>query len=81
VQQGAFYAFARIAAAYDRKYNGQIVDGSLTFCRMLLEHEKVADVPGIAFGDDAHMRLSYATSMAQIEEALTRLERFLSHLE
>ena len=81
VPQGAFYAFPRIAATYDRQYNGQVVDGSLTFCRLLLEHEKVAAVPGIAFGDDAHMRLSYATSMAQIEEALIRLERFLSHLE
>ena len=81
VPQGAFYAFPRIAATYDRQYNGQLVDGSLTFCRLLLEHEKVAAVPGIAFGDDAHMRLSYATSMAQIEEALIRLERFLSHLE
>ena len=80
VPQGAFYAFPRIAATYDRQYNGQVVDGSLTFCRLLLEHEKVAAVPGIAFGDDAHMRLSYATSMAQIEEALNRLERFLSHL-
>ncbi len=80
VPQGAFYAFPRIAATYDRQYNGQAVDGSLTFCRLLLEHEKVAAVPGIAFGDDAHMRLSYATSMAQIEEALNRLERFLSHL-
>ena len=80
VPQGAFYAFPRIAATYDRQYNGQVVDGSLTFCRLLLEHEKVAAVPGIAFGDDAHMRLSYATSMGQIEEALNRLERFLSHL-
>jgi len=81
VPQGAFYAFPRIAATYDQQYNGQVVDGSLTFCRLLLEHEKVAAVPGVAFGDDAHMRLSYATSMAQIEEALNRLERFLSHLE
>ena len=81
VPQGAFYAFPRIAATYDRQYNGQVVDGSLTFCRLLLEHEKVAAVPGIAFGDDAHMRLSYATSMAQIQEALNRMERFFSHLE
>ena len=81
VPHGAFYAFPRIASTYGRQYNGQVVDGSLAFCRLLLEHEKVAAVPGIAFGDDAHMRLSYATSMAEIEEALNRLERFLSHLE
>jgi aspartate aminotransferase len=77
---GAFYAFPRISAYYGQGYNGQVVDGSMAFSRLLLEHEKVATVPGLAFGDDAHMRLSYSTSMAQIEEAMDRLERFLSHL-
>ncbi len=77
---GAFYAFPRISAYYGRRYNGQVVDGSMAFSRLLLEHEKVATVPGLAFGDDAHVRLSYSTSMAQIEEAMDRLERFLSHL-
>jgi aspartate aminotransferase len=77
---GAFYAFPRISAYYGRRHNGQVVDGSMAFSRLLLEHEKVATVPGLAFGDDAHMRLSYSTSMAQIEEAMDRLERFLSHL-
>jgi aspartate aminotransferase len=77
---GAFYAFPRISAYYGRRYDGQVVDGSMAFSRLLLEHEKVATVPGLAFGDDAHVRLSYATGMAQIEEAMNRLERFLSHL-
>jgi aspartate aminotransferase len=77
---GAFYAFPRISAYYGRRYDGQVVDGSMAFSRLLLEHEKVATVPGLAFGDDAHVRLSYATGMAQIEEAMDRLERFLSHL-
>ncbi len=77
---GAFYAFPRISAYYGRRHNGQVVDGSMAFSRLLLEHEKVATVPGLAFGDDDHVRLSYSTSMAQIEEAMDRLERFLSHL-
>jgi aspartate aminotransferase len=77
---GAFYAFPRISAYCGRRYDGQVVDGSMAFSRLLLEHEKVATVPGLAFGDDAHVRLSYATDMAQIEEAMDRLERFLSHL-
>lgn len=75
---GAFYAFPRISAYYGRRYDGEVVDGSMTFCGLLLEHEKVAAVPGLAFGDDAHVRLSYATGMAQIEEAMNRMERFLS---
>jgi aspartate aminotransferase len=78
---GAFYAFPRVAAYYRLRYKGEVIDGSMAFSRLLLEHEKVATVPGLAFGNDAHIRLSYATGMAQIEEALDRLERFLDHLD
>jgi aspartate aminotransferase len=78
--RGAFYAFPRISAHYGRRYDGEVIDGSMVFSRLLLEKEKVATVPGFAFGADAHVRLSYATSMAQIEEAMNRLERFLNHL-
>jgi aspartate aminotransferase len=77
---GAFYAFPRIAAYFGRSYNGEVVDGSMAFSRLLLEHEKVATVPGFAFGADGHVRLSYATGMAQIEGALNRMERFLGQL-
>jgi len=78
---GAFYAFPRILAHYGRRYDGEVVDGSMAFSRLLLEREKVATIPGLAFGNDAHVRLSYATGMAQIEESMNRLERFLSRLE
>ena len=78
--RGAFYAFTRISAYYGRRYNGEVVDGSMNFSRLWLEQEKVATVPGVEFGNDAHVRLSYATGMAQIEEALDRLERFLGRL-
>jgi aspartate aminotransferase len=78
--QGAFYAFPRVSAYYGRGYEGEVVDGSMAFSRLLLENEKVATVPGFAFGDDGHIRLSYATGMAQIEEAMNRLERLLGHL-
>ncbi|GAB4536010.1 MAG: pyridoxal phosphate-dependent aminotransferase [Anaerolineae bacterium] len=78
--RGAFYAFPYIAAYYGRRYDGEVINGSMDFSRLLLEHEKVATVPGLAFGADAHVRLSYATGMAQIEEAMNRMERFLSRL-
>jgi len=77
---GAFYTFPQVSAHYGKQYQGEVIDGSLAFCRLLLEHEKVAAVPGVAFGGDAYIRLSYATGMAQIEEALNRLERFLGQL-
>jgi aspartate aminotransferase len=78
--KGAFYAFPRVLAYYGRRYDDQVVDGSMAFSRLFLENEKVATIPGFAFGEDAHVRLSYATGMAQIEEAMNRLERFLSRL-
>ena len=46
----------------------------------MLETEKVAAVPGIAFGADDYIRLSYATSMANIQKGLERLERFCKTL-
>ena len=78
---GAFYAFPRMAAYFGRYYRGERIRGSMAFASLLLEHEKVATVPGMAFGDDGHIRLSYATSMAQIEEAMNRLERFLAEID
>jgi aspartate aminotransferase len=77
---GAFYAFPRVSAYYGWRYEDEVVDGSMSFSRLLLENDRVATVPGFAFGDDGHIRLSYATGMVQIEEAMNRLERFLGHL-
>jgi aspartate aminotransferase len=47
----------------------------------LLNEYQVAVVPGIAFGTDPYLRLSYATAMAQIETGLERLQAFISELE
>jgi len=77
---GAFYAFPRVSAYFGRRCDGEVVDGSIAFSGLFLEHDKVATVPGLAFGDDGHVRLSYATGMAQIEEAMDRMERFLRRL-
>ncbi|NCC83734.1 MAG: pyridoxal phosphate-dependent aminotransferase, partial [Clostridia bacterium] len=65
--QGAFYLFPNITATGLK---------SVDFAAKLLEEEKVAVVPGIAFGSDDNIRISYATSMAQIEKGLERMERF-----
>jgi len=79
--KGAFYTFPHIAETFGRSYQGAQIDGSMTFCRLLLEHEKVAVVPGCEFGADGHMRLSYATSMENIKIALDRIEHFLNQLD
>ena len=69
--QGAFYLFPNISATGMK---------SAEFCDRLLAEAKVAAVPGVAFGSDDYIRISYATSMANIEEALNRLELFVRGL-
>jgi aspartate aminotransferase len=78
---GAFYTFPRVSSYYGRSLSGPPIAGSMDFCNALLEHAKLALVPGMAFGNDDHVRLSYAASMEQIREALDRLEWFLGKLE
>jgi aspartate aminotransferase len=79
--RGAFYTFPRISAFYGRTLDGEPIDGSMAFCTALLEQAKLALVPGVAFGNDEHVRLSYAASMEEITEAMDRLQWFLSKLE
>jgi aspartate aminotransferase len=74
--QGAFYAFPDVSAYYGRE-----IDGSAGFCEYMLEKRHIAIVPGIGFGADGFVRLSYATSMANIEKALDRFEEGLKELE
>ncbi|HUX00673.1 MAG: pyridoxal phosphate-dependent aminotransferase [Phycisphaerae bacterium] len=76
--QGAFYAFPDVSASYDRLLGrGAEEPRSVAFAAKVLEEVHVALVPGAAFGDDACVRLSFATSMEQIEKGLDRLEKFL----
>ena len=66
---GAFYVFVDISAT------GM---NSLDFCKDLLEQEKVAAIPGVAFGADRCIRLSYATDMTSIHKGMERLAKFVS---
>ena len=68
VPPGAFYAFVDISA---------LTDSDAEFALQLLEHSGVATVPGSAFHSEGHIRLSYATSMVQIEAALDRIKQFV----
>jgi aspartate aminotransferase len=76
--QGAFYCFPDVSGTY-AKVLGPSAEGpkSVAFAAKVLEQAQVALVPGGAFGDDDCVRLSFATSMAQIEKGLDRLEKFL----
>ncbi|MBW4676636.1 MAG: pyridoxal phosphate-dependent aminotransferase [Desmonostoc geniculatum HA4340-LM1] len=65
---GAFYLFPDISKTGLK---------SLEFCDALLEEHQVAVIPGIAFGADDNIRLSYATDLATIEKGMDRLEKFV----
>ncbi|MCX6871313.1 MAG: pyridoxal phosphate-dependent aminotransferase [Verrucomicrobia bacterium] len=69
--KGAFYLFPNISKTGLK---------SADFCARLLEQEKVAAVPGIAFGADDYIRISYATSLANIEKGLGRMDQFVRSL-
>jgi aspartate aminotransferase len=71
--QGAFYAYPNVSGGYK---NG--IANSLQFAEKLLAEEFVAVVPGEAFGTNDHIRISYATSMKELERGLDRLQRFMA---
>src|SRR5690606_32255514 len=63
---GAFYAFPDVSGLYGKTIAGKVINGSLDFADVALEHAQVAVVPGIGFGEDRCVRLSYATDRATI---------------
>lgn len=79
--QGAFYVFPEISGFFGKEYEGGTISGSLDFTAFLLEQARVAVVPGIAFGMDNHIRISYATSMDNIKEGMNRIEDSVSRLK
>jgi aspartate aminotransferase len=76
--QGAFYAFPNFSKYYNGSLKGKKVSGSLELADLLLEHARLAAVPGIAFGEDACIRLSFATSMDNLKKGVDRIEETLS---
>jgi len=78
---GAFYIFADISKALELSYKGKKIETSAEFARILIEEYNVAVVPCTDFGYDDHIRLSYAISIEQIEEGLSRIEKFLVELK
>src|SRR5579883_193899 len=71
--QGAFYAYPNVSAAFTGG-----IGNSLQFAEKLLAEEFVAVVPGEAFGTAEHVRISYATSMKELERGLDRMHKFIS---
>lgn len=75
--QGAFYIMINFTQLLGKTIKGKVINSSLDFASLLLEEGKVAVVPGIAFGDDKYVRLSYATSMENIKKGLERIKQIV----
>ena len=79
--QGAFYIMINIDKCLGKEINGEKISDSMDFAAKLLEHAKVAVIPGKAFGLDNYVRVSYATSMELIEKGLKRINEFVNKLK
>ena len=78
--KGAFYAFPNFSSHYGKRWKGGVIKSSTDLAAYLLEEAQVAIVPGLDFGSDSHARLSYATSMQNIEKGLVRIADSLVRL-
>jgi aspartate aminotransferase len=80
--KGAFYAFPDVSVAVGKKTpEGSILDDDVQLCDWLVEVHKVAVVPGSGFGAPGFVRLSYATSMKNIQEGVSRIARAFATLK
>jgi aspartate aminotransferase len=73
--KGSFYLFFNI-----KNYFHNSINNSLKFAEYLLQEHNVAVVPGVAFGDDNHLRLSYTLSLDKIKEGISRIKCGLTHV-
>jgi len=75
---GAFYSFPDVSTHYGRTIGGAKITGSMEFAKALLDQAAVALVPGLPFGSDNNVRLSFACSLEQIKKGLDRIENWLT---
>ncbi len=78
--EGAFYVFPNVSGVYGLSYRGKKITSSTQLIDFLLDEANVAAVPGYAFGSDNHIRLSYATSLKNIEEGMKRIKNAIIKL-
>ncbi len=77
---GAFYVFPNVSSFYGKRTSNFEISSSRDIAMYLLEKANVALVHGEAFGDDNHLRLSYATSMGEIKKGVERIKEALKQL-
>ena len=80
VPQGAFYIFPRVSDLYAGRAGRAALGGSMEFAERLLEQARVAVVPGLPFGSDNHIRISYSDSLERLTEGMNRIDAFVTAL-
>ncbi len=79
--EGAFYLWVNIEKSFGKRYKGHVISNSKDFCHYFLEDYHVTAVPGIEFGTEGYLRVSYTVEMSRLEKAFDRLGKFLGALE
>ncbi len=78
--EGAFYVFPNVSGLFGRKHDGKELRSGEEVTAFLLEHARVAVVPGEAFGSPDHVRVSYAESLERVREGVSRISAALELL-
>ena len=78
--EGAFYVFPRVSGCFGSQWQGKAIASAMDLSLYLLEEAKVALVAGEGFGSAEHVRISYATSMQNLEQGLNQIEAALQRL-
>jgi aspartate aminotransferase len=78
--EGAFYVFPKISSYFGATWQGKPIASAMDFSMYLLQEAKVAVVAGEGFGAPNNMRISYATSMQNLEKGLNQIEAALKRL-
>jgi aspartate aminotransferase len=81
VPHGAFYLFPDVSYYFGKSYDGTLIKNATDLCFFILDKAKVAMVPGAAFGNDNHIRISYATSEDLLVKAFQRTKEALALLK
>ena len=69
---GAFYVFPNVSIAFGKRYRDELIQDAADLAKVLLTYGRIAVVPGVAFGVEGYLRLSYATNRKNIEEGINR---------
>jgi aspartate aminotransferase len=78
--EGAFYVFPNVSGLYGKRSGDTVITNSTEFATFLLDAARIAVVPGVEFGSDQHIRVSYATALDKIQQGVDRMAAALASL-